>query len=181
MSRIGKMPVELPSGVEVTITGQEVKVKGSKGELSLTHHELVTVKQEENQIIVTPKDESKEARALHGLTRSLIDNLVTGVSKGFEKRLEIHGVGYRAATTGTKITLTVGYSHTVDLDAPQGVQVNMDEKEKNVIIVTGADKQAVGQFAANIRAVRKPEPYKGKGIRYKGEYVRRKAGKAAKK
>ena len=181
MSRIGNLPVELPSGVEVTITGQEVKVKGSKGELSFTHHELVTVKQEENKLVVTPNNESKEARSLHGLTRSLVANMVTGVSKGFVKRLEIHGVGYRAAATGAKITLTVGYSHTVDLDAPQGVQVNMDEKEKNVIVVSGADKQAVGQFAANIRAVRKPEPYKGKGIRYEGEYVRRKAGKAAKK
>lgn len=181
MSRIGKMPVEIPSGVQITVSGNTVTVKGSKGELSFAHHEYVSVKVEDSNIIVESASEEKEASALHGLTRALLANMVTGVTKGFTKKLEIIGVGYRAQATGSKIVLTVGYSHPVELPAPAGIQVTMDEKEKNVVIVTGIDKQAVGQFASIIRAVRKPEPYKGKGIRYQGEYVRRKAGKTSKK
>lgn len=181
MSRIGKMPVEIPSGVQVTVAGKTVTVKGSKGELSFTHHEYVEVKVEDSQILVEKVSEEGEAPGLHGLTRALLANMVTGVTKGFTKKLEIIGVGYRAQATGSKIVLTVGYSHPVELPAPAGITVTMDEKEKNVVIITGIDKQAVGQFASVVRAVRKPEPYKGKGIRYQGEYVRRKAGKTSKK
>lgn len=181
MSRIGKAPVILPDGVTVSLEGRNVKVQGPKGELSITHHELVKVSLNEKELVVERSGDDKASKSMHGLTRTLIANMVEGVHKGFEKRLEIHGVGYRAQATGTKINLTLGFSHPVEIDAPAGINVEMDKDAKNEIIVQGIDKQLVGEFAANLRSLRKPEPYKGKGIRYKGEYVRRKAGKTAKK
>lgn len=179
MSRIGKNPVVIPQGVEVTIQGNNIKVKGSKGELSLNAHPEATIEQIENSIIV--KVENPESRNIHGLTRTLIDNMVTGVSKGFEKRLEIQGVGYRANVQGKKLVLSLGYSHPIEYTPPEGVSVVVDAENKNVLVVTGIDKQQVGQASAEIRGFRPPEPYKGKGIRYQGEHVARKAGKSAAK
>ena len=178
MSRIGKMPVELPSGVEVNINGTDVTVKGSKGELSRTFHERVAFEQEDGVVTVSRDGDSPQARALHGLSRALLFNMVQGVSEGFKKELEIQGVGYRAALKGSDIELQVGFSHSVNVEAPDGITFDVPEPTR--IIVTGIDKEKVGQVAANIRKVRPPEPYKGKGIRYVGEYVRRKAGKAGK-
>ncbi len=181
MSRIGKLPVKVVSGVTVAVAGNTVSVKGTKGELSFDLPAGISAKIEEGFVLLERTGEEREVRALHGLSRAMVSNMVEGVSSGFEKRLEIIGVGYRASTSGQKIDLTLGFSHPVALTAPKGVEVKMseDKKDKNVIIVSGADKQAVGEFAANIRKLRKPEPYKGKGIRYVGEYVRRKAGKSA--
>lgn len=179
MSRIGKQPISIPSGVTVEVNGQVITVKGPKGELSREIHPNISFKVEDNVITVTPNDESKKTRALHGLFRSLIDNMVVGVSQGFEKKLEIVGVGYRAAPAKNKITLSLGFSHPVEYVAPEGIEFKADEDNKNIIIVSGYDKQIVGEVAAKIRSYRKPEPYKGKGIRYVDEYVRRKAGKAA--
>jgi len=181
MSRIGKLPVDIVSGVAVAVAGNTVTVKGPKGELSFDFPVGITGKVEGDVVVMSRIDDEKQSRALHGLSRAMVANMVEGVSKGFEKRLEIIGVGYRASTSGAKIDLTLGFSHPVSLTAPKGVDVKMsdDKNDKNVIIVTGCDKQAVGEFAANIRKLRKPEPYKGKGIRYVGEYVRRKAGKSA--
>ena len=181
MSRIGKMPVPIVSGVSVEITDSSVVVKGPKGSLSFTILSGITVKEEDGIIIVERLNEEKQTRAFHGLTRATIANMVEGVSKGYEKRLEIIGVGYRAQATGKKINLTLGFSHPVEMEAPEGIEVTMDKDAKNIVIVSGIDKQLVGEFAANIRKLRKPEPYKGKGIRYLGEYVRRKAGKSAAK
>ncbi len=180
MSRIGKLPVEIPSGVEITLKDNLITVKGKKGELTYTFSSLINVEVQEKQIVITRNSDIQEERALHGLTRSLIQNMVTGVSDGFEKRLEIQGVGYKAQATGKKITLNLGFSHPVEMDAPDGVSVDLDKETKEVV-VSGSDKQKVGQFAAEIRAHRKPEPYKGKGVRYVSEYVRRKAGKTAAK
>lgn len=178
MSRIGKLPITIPSGVTVTIQDRNVTVKGPKGELAITHLPFVSLIQEEGLIHVERKDDSLPAKATHGLTRQLIANMVQGVSQGFSRRLELKGVGYRAATEGdTKLVLTVGFSHPVRIDAPQGVTFKV---EKNVIVIEGIDKQVVGEIAAQIRQVRPPEPYKGKGIMYLGERIRRKAGKAAK-
>ncbi len=179
MSRIGKLPVEIVSGVTVSFSGNTVEVKGSKGVLSFDLPAEISAKEEGGFIVVSRANDEKQTRAFHGLARSILSNLVEGVSKGFEKKLQIIGVGYRAQATGRKIDLTLGFSHPVSLNAPEGVTVEMDKEEKNVIVVTGCDKQSVGEFAANIRKLRKPEPYKGKGIRYLGEYVRRKAGKSA--
>jgi len=179
MSRIGNKPIIIPSGIEVTIANRNVKVKGPKGELNYKFSPFIEVEMANNQITVSRKGDDKNIRSAHGLTRALIKNMVHGVSKGFEKRLEIIGVGYRAQATGKKITLHLGYSHPIEFSAPQGVNIEMDKEEKNIIIVTGSDNQLVGETAANIRKFRKPEPYKGKGIRYVGEYVPRKAGKAA--
>lgn len=181
MSRIGKLPVVIPANVTVSLDGMFMQVKGPKGELSLNLHPKAVVTIEDNTIVIKRKSNEKEDRSLHGLTRTLIANLVEGVTNGYEKRLEIVGVGYRAQATGKKITLTLGFSHPVEIDAPKGIEVTMDEKEKNLIIVRGIDKQAVGEFAANIRKKRPPEPYKGKGIKYQGEFILRKAGKAASK
>jgi len=181
MSLIGKKPITVPSGVEVTLEGRLVKVKGPKGELSYQLMSHVEVNQQENQIVVKRNSDVKEAKAAHGLTRALIQNMVTGVSEGFEKRLEIIGVGYRAQTSGKKITLNLGFSHPVELTAPDDVNLVMDQENKNVIVVSGINKQSVGEMAAQIRKYRPPEPYKGKGIRYVGEQVKRKAGKAAAK
>lgn len=176
MSRIGKMPIAIPQGVEVNINGQHVSVKGPKGELNLEISEPIKVAKEENEIIVTRPDEEQSSKALHGLSRTLIANNVQGVSQGFQKSLEIVGTGYRAVAKGSSIELALGLSHPVVVDPPNGVTLQIEGQNK--IIVSGIDKQAVGEVAANIRKLRKPEPYKGKGIRYEGEYVRRKAGKA---
>lgn len=181
MSRIGKQPVQIPSGVEITLDGSHVIVKGKKGELSFSFDPRIIIKKEGDEIIITRSTDEKEERALHGLTRSCIQNMVTGVSEGFTKELEIIGVGYRATANGGKIDLSLGFSHPVEMKAPEGVKVEMHKEKKNTIVVSGYDKQKVGQFAAEIRSLRKPEPYKGKGVRYVGEYVIRKAGKSAAK
>ncbi|MEA1902658.1 MAG: 50S ribosomal protein L6 [Actinomycetota bacterium] len=178
MSRVGKMPVAVPSGVDIEIDGSNVTVKGSKGELSRSFNERISFEMEDGQLTVTRPDDARESKALHGLSRSLLNNMVVGVSEGYSKDLEIQGVGYRAALKGKDIELQVGYSHSVFVEAPEGITFEVPEPTK--ISVSGIDKEKVGQVAANIRKVRPPEPYKGKGIRYVGEYVRRKAGKAGK-
>ena len=178
MSRIGKQPVVVPDGVDVTVTNGTITVKGKNGELPFTFHRKMKVEydKDDRKVIVSRPDDSRECRALHGLTRSLIDNMVQGVVTPFERRLEIQGVGYNAHLVDNTLRLTVGFANTVELEVPQGVTCELPNPTN--IIVRSADKQAVGQFAANIRKVRPPEPYKGKGIRYQGEHVRRKAGKA---
>lgn len=181
MSRIGKLPITVPASVEVQINGETVRVKGKKGEMEFTHHPSIQVVQEDGKLILTRKDDSSQSRAFHGLTRALLQNMVTGVSEGFEKRLEIIGVGYRAQVSGKKLTMNLGFSHPVELQAPDGVEMEMDKDQKNVLVLRGYNKQVLGEFAANIRKFRPPEPYKGKGIRYVGEYVARKAGKTASK
>ena len=178
MSRIGKQPIEIPAGVEVKIDGNTVTVKGSNGELTRTFSDILTISQEENMVVVTRPDDSREARSLHGLTRTLIANMVEGVSKGFSKKLQLVGVGYRAALKGKDLEMQLGYSHPVLVTAPEGITFEVPSQTE--IIVKGASKEQVGQIAANVRAWRKPEPYKGKGIRYDNEHVRRKLGKAAK-
>lgn len=178
MSRIGNAPIIVPSTVTVEIEGQKVSAKGPLGELSLQANPQVKVEMEDQQIIVKRKKEDKLSKSLHGLTRSLIANMVTGVEKGWQKRLELIGVGFRSQTDGSKLTLNVGYSHPVDITAPEGIKFVVEDNTK--IVVSGIDKHKVGQIAAIIRDVRPPEPYKGKGIRYSGEYVRKKAGKAGK-
>lgn len=179
MSRIGKMPVDIPTGVEVAINGNQITVKGPKGSLSRVLHKDMIIKKEDSKIIVERPSDEKNHRALHGLTRSLINNMVVGVVNGFEKRLALEGVGYRAAKQGNKLVLTVGYSHPVEFDPPEGIEFEVPAA--NRIVVKGIDKDLVGQIAANIRAVREPEPYKGKGIRYENEVVRRKEGKTGAK
>jgi large subunit ribosomal protein L6 len=176
MSRIGKLPIPVPSGVEVEVDGQTVIVKGPKGELERTFADKVAVAVEDGEIKVTRQDDERQSRALHGLTRALLANMVTGVSEGYQKTLSIVGVGYRAAAEGEGIELQVGFSHPVSVEAPEGVSFEVPDPTS--IVVSGIDKELVGQVAANIRKIRPPEPYKGKGIRYKDEYVRRKAGKA---
>ena len=178
MSRIGKMPVTVPSGVDVKLDGIRVTVKGSKGELSREFTDRVSFSIDDGVITVGREDDTRESRALHGLSRALLANMVEGVSEGFTKILEIQGVGYRASLKGSNIELLVGFSHPVDVTAPKGITFDVPEPTR--ILVSGIDKEQVGEVAANIRKVRPPEPYKGKGIRYAGEYVRRKAGKAGK-
>jgi large subunit ribosomal protein L6 len=177
MSRIGRQPIQLPPGVSVSISPGRVMVNGPLGELSQEVPNRMKVEQDNGSVVVTRPSERGEDRALHGLTRSLIANMVEGVTAGFQKRLEIQGVGYRAALRGTDIELSVGYSHPVLLKAPAGI--TFDVPTPTEVIVKGIDKQQVGQIAAEVRKVRPPEPYKGKGIRYEGEYVRRKVGKRA--
>ncbi len=179
MSRIGKKPIELPAGVSVEIAGQRILVKGPKGELARTVHAELQLKQEGNQVLVgRPSDETRH-KALHGLTRTLIANMVEGVTKGYQKTLEIQGVGYKAELNKTGITMIVGYSHPVPYKAPEGISFAV---ENNTIVrISGPNKELVGQVAAELRQIRKPEPYKGKGIRYQGERVRRKAGKTGAK
>ena len=179
MSRIGRMPIEIPAGVTVTQNEHTLTVKGAKGELTRTFHPDINIAVEENVITVTRPSDGKEHRSLHGLTRALVANMVTGVHEGFTKTLEINGVGYRAAKQGNKLALTLGFSHPVEMEAPSGITIEVPAPNK--IVVTGADKEVVGAVAADIRKWRKPEPYKGKGIRYEGEVVRRKAGKAGAK
>jgi large subunit ribosomal protein L6 len=179
MSRIGKAPIPVPPNVQVTIHGSDVTVKGPRGELTRTFHRDMSVRLEDNQLIVIRPTEHRLHRSLHGLSRALLANMVHGVTEGFQKELEINGVGYRAQLEGEKLVLSVGYSHPVEILPPPGITISVEKGYRN-ITVEGVDKELVGRVAAQIRAVRKPEPYKGKGIRYVGEYVRRKAGKAGK-
>ena len=179
MSRIGKAPIPVPSGVEVSISGRQVAVKGPKGALDLEVPGEITVRQDGEEILVERPDDERVNRAMHGLTRSLVNNMMVGVSEGFRKELQIVGVGYRCIAKGTDaLELQLGFSHPVLVEAPDGISFEVPEPTR--IIVSGADKQVVGQVAADIRSHRKPEPYKGQGVRYLGEYVARKAGKAAK-
>jgi large subunit ribosomal protein L6 len=177
MSRIGKQPIEIPDGVNVAVDPGRVTVNGPLGELTQNLPIRIKIEKQDGQLVVTRPSERGEDRALHGLTRSLVANMVEGVTRGFEKRLEIQGVGYRAALRGTALELNVGFSHTVVIDAPAGI--SFDVPVPTEIVVKGIDKQQVGEIAAEVRDVRPPEPYKGKGIRYAGEYVRRKVGKRA--
>jgi len=176
MSRIGKLPITIPAGVDVKIEGNNISVKGPKGLLTRTLHKDMNIAIEDGKVIVTRPSDEKEHKALHGLTRALIANMVNGVTTGFEKTLELVGVGYRAAKQGNKLVLTVGYSHPVEFEPEKELEIEVPAP--NRIIVKGADKEKVGLLAANIRAVREPEPYKGKGIKYSDEVVRRKVGKA---
>ena len=178
MSRIGKKPVQIPAGVTVTVNGTNVHVKGPKGELDRTFSDLVTIKEEGEEILVSVNDESREANAQHGLTRTLIHNMVLGVSEGFGKQLELTGVGYRVALKGKDLDLSLGYSHPVIYKAPENITFEVPDNTH--INVKGISKEQVGQVAAEIRMKRPPEPYKGKGIHYMGEHIRRKLGKAAK-
>ena len=178
MSRIGNKPIEIPSGVTVTLDNNNITVKGPKGELAREFHPDMVVKVEENTLTVERPSDNKEHRSLHGTTRSIISNMVEGVTKGYERALELIGVGYRASKQGTKLVLNVGYSHPVEIEPEKGIEVEVPSNTK--VIVKGIDKERVGALASNIRSVRLPEPYKGKGIRYEGEFVRRKEGKTGK-
>ena len=178
MSRVGKSPITVPTGVSVTITDDVITVSGSKGTLSQFTMPEITVVQQENQIIVTRANNEPKVRAKHGLMRALINNMVVGVTDGFSKQLEINGVGYRAAKSGNKLTLALGYSHPIEINPPAGISFEVDGQTK--VSVLGHDKELVGQIAAEIRSLRKPEPYKGKGVKYANEVIRRKAGKAGK-
>jgi large subunit ribosomal protein L6 len=178
MSRIGRLPIDIPAGVTVTIDGQDVAVKGPKGELALTIKAPIAATVEENQVLVTRPDDERESRSLHGLTRTLIANQIIGVTDGYSKSLEVVGTGYRVAAKGSGVEFALGYSHPIAVEPPSGISFTVEGNNK--LTVTGIDKQAVGEVAANIRKLRKPEPYKGKGVRYAGEVVRRKAGKSGK-
>lgn len=178
MSRIGKHPVAVPAGVDVTIDGSTVTVKGPKGELTRTFPSIISIAREGDEILVTRPDDSREAKSFHGLVRTLVHNMVEGCANGFSKKLQLVGVGYRAALKGKDLEMQLGYSHPVLVKAPENITFEVPSQTE--IIVSGPSKEQVGQVAANIRAWRKPEPYKGKGIRYEGEYVRRKVGKAGK-
>jgi large subunit ribosomal protein L6 len=178
MSRIGRLPITIPSGVDVTIDGRNVTVTGPKGSLSRSLHPDMTVSREDGLLVVTRPTEQKTHKQLHGLTRTLVNNMVVGVTDGYRKGLEITGVGYRAALSGRKLTLNLGYSHPIEIDPPAGITFEVENPTR--LAVVGIDKELVGQIAAAVRATRKPEPYKGKGVRYAGEYIRRKAGKAGK-
>ena len=178
MSRIGRLPIDVPANVTVTIDGQNVAVKGPKGELALTVASPIEVKLEDAQVLVTRPDDERESRSLHGLTRTLIANQIIGVTDGYSKSLEVVGTGYRVAAKGSSVEFAVGFSHCITVDPPAGITFEVEGNNK--LHVRGIDKQAVGEVAANIRKLRKPEPYKGKGVRYVGEVVRRKAGKAGK-
>lgn len=175
MSRIGKQPVTIPSGITLTQNGQHIVVKGPKGQLEFTLPDAVTGKLEGDAFTVTPINQDKTSRSMWGMSRTMISNLIEGVTNGYSKNLELHGVGYRAQAQGNKLTLQLGYSHDVIFEAPEGITVTASKP--TLVTVSGIDKQAVGQAAAKIREFRKPEPYKGKGVRYEGEYVRRKEGK----
>jgi large subunit ribosomal protein L6 len=178
MSRIGKQPIPVPSGVEVKIDGSSVSVKGPKGELSGTYDPMMKIEMADGAVVVTRPDDSRESRSLHGLTRTLIANMVTGVSEGYSKSLEIIGVGYRASMKGSDLEMLLGFSHPVLIAPPAGIKFEVPAPTK--VVVSGIDKQKVGQIASEVRGWRPPEPYKGKGVRYEGEYVRRKLGKTAK-
>ena len=178
MSRIGRLPITIPAGVDITIDGSVVVVKGPKGELSLTVASPIEVRNEEGQIVVTRPDDERESRSLHGLTRTLINNQIIGVTEGYKKGLEVVGTGYRVAAKGNTIEFALGFSHSITVTPPAGISFTVEGNNK--LTVSGIDKQAVGEVAANIRKLRKPEPYKGKGVRYAGEVVRRKAGKSGK-
>lgn len=179
MSRIGKLPIELPQGVEVAIDGQTVTAKGPLGLETVTVRDEIAIAKEDNKIVLTRKNEERKTRALHGLSRTLVANAINGVKTGFEKKLELQGVGYRAAMQGNTLNLQLGYSHPINFEAPKGISIEVEANTK--ITIKGSNKQTVGDVAAAIRAKRPPEVYKGKGVRYEGEYVRKKAGKAGKK
>lgn len=179
MSRIGRQPVVIPSGVEVGLTGNRITVQGPKGTLSRDLHPQMQIAVGDGRVVVTRPSDAGPHRALHGLTRTLVQNMVTGVASGFQKQLDLVGVGYRASKSGSKLVLTVGYSHPVEFAPPEGIEFEVPNP--TMILVKGADKEAVGQISAKIRAVRPPEPYKGKGIKYAGERIRRKVGKTGKK
>jgi large subunit ribosomal protein L6 len=178
MSRIGRLPISVPSGVDVTISGRTVTVRGPKGTLSRDLHPDMAVSREDDALVVTRPTEQKVHKQLHGLTRTLVNNMVVGVTTGYRKGLEITGVGYRAALVGKKLQLNLGYSHPVEIDPPEGITFEVENPTR--LAVVGIDKELVGQVAASVRSTRKPEPYKGKGVRYAGERIRRKAGKAGK-
>ena len=178
MSRIGKMPVTVPAGVEVKVDGSTVTVKGPKGELTREFDSMMSIAVEGTEVVVSRPDDSREAKSLHGLTRTLISNMVEGVSNGYQKKLQLVGVGYRAALKGKDLEMQLGYSHPVLMECPEGITFEVPSQTE--IVVNGISKEQVGQVAANVRAWRKPEPYKGKGIRYEGEHVRRKVGKGGK-
>ncbi len=178
MSRIGKKPVPVPTGVTANVEGQTITAKGPKGQLSVVLVDHVAAEIGDDGVSVQPRDESKEARAMWGMSRTLVQNIVTGVTDGFEKRLEITGVGYRAQKVGEKLQLNLGYSHPIEIDPPTGIAFEVETPTR--LAVTGIDKELVGHVAAKVRGMRKPEPYKGKGVRYAGEVIRRKAGKAGK-
>ena len=179
MSRVGRLPVALPSGVDVKIDGSHVKVKGPKGELEFVFSPAIEILLNENEIQVNRPSDAREMRSLHGTTRALIQNMITGVTDGYQKELQLVGVGYRANMEGKNLVLNVGFSHSVVVEPPEGITFEVGERAQQVFI-SGIDKQSVGQVAADVRKIRPPEPYKGKGIRYKDEYIRRKAGKAGK-
>jgi large subunit ribosomal protein L6 len=178
MSRIGKKSVSVPGGVTAAVNGQEVKIKGPKGELKHVLADAMVAKLDKDKIAIEMREDTKEARAMWGMSRTLVANLIAGVTQGFSKRLEITGVGYRAALNGKKLQLNLGYSHPIEIDPPDGISFEVENPTR--LAVVGIDKELVGQIAAQVRATRKPEPYKGKGVRYAGEYIRRKAGKAGK-
>ena len=178
MSRIGRLPITVPSGVDVTIDGRTLTVKGPKGSLTRELHPDITVAREDDRLVVTRPTEQKTHKQLHGLTRTLVNNMVVGVTDGYRKSLEITGVGYRAAKVGEKLQLNLGYSHPIEIAPPTGISFEVENPTH--LAVVGIDKELVGQIAAQVRSTRKPEPYKGKGVRYAGEYIRRKAGKAGK-
>ena len=179
MSRLGRMPIVVPAGVDVAIDGRAVTVKGPKGELALTVPEPITVdRAETGEVEVARPNDERQSRSLHGLTRSLINNMVLGVTQGYEKKLEIHGTGYRVANKGGNLEFSLGYSHSITIEAPQGISFTVENPTR--FSVAGIDKQQVGEVAAKIRKLRKPDPYKGKGVRYAGEQIRRKVGKAGK-
>ena len=179
MSRIGKIPVTVPAGVDVTINGQDITVKGPKGSLSLTVSEPIAIaKGEDGAVLVTRPDDERRSRALHGLSRTLVANLITGVTEGYTTKMEIHGVGYRVALKGKDLEFALGYSHPVPIEAPEGISFVVESPTR--FSVSGIDKQQVGQISANIRRLRRPDPYKGKGVRYEGEQIRRKVGKTGK-
>ena len=178
MSRIGRLPITIPAGVEVKLEGRQVSVKGPKGELSRTLAEGITVSEEDGTLTVSRPNDERESRSLHGLTRTLINNMIIGVTEGYSKKLEIVGTGYRVLAKGSDLEFALGYSHPVPVKAPQGITFEVASATK--LAVSGIDKQQVGEVAANIRKLRRPDPYKGKGVRYEGEQVRRKAGKAGK-
>jgi len=176
MSKIGKKPIDMPAGIMVSADNNKILVKGPKGELSIVIDSIIKIEVKDNQVILSPKKETKKANALWGLSRSLIANMICGVEKGYEKELELQGVGFKAALKGSDLELNLGFSHPVNFKASEGIEFKV---EKNKIVISGIDKQLVGQVAADIRSLKKPEPYKGKGIRYVGEQVRRKIGKKA--
>jgi large subunit ribosomal protein L6 len=178
MSRIGRLPVSIPSGVDIKVEGQDVLVKGPKGELQLTIPSPITVEMAEGNLEVKRPDDERDSRSRHGLTRSLINNMVLGVTEGYEKKMEIHGTGYRVAARGSNLEFSLGYSHSITIEAPAGISFAVENPTR--FSVQGIDKQLVGEVAANIRKLRKPDPYKGKGVRYAGEQIRRKVGKAGK-
>jgi len=180
MSRIGKKPIEIPDGVKVTLDRDVIIVKGPKGELSLNIHPRIEVKRQDNRIIINRLSEHRFYRSLHGLTRSLISNMIIGVTKGYEKSLNISGIGYKAVLQGRRLVFSLGYSHPIDFELPEGIEASVDPKQTQITI-RGIDKYKVGQVAANIRNLKRPEPYKGKGIIYSDEKIRRKVGKAGKK